>query len=191
MAARPINKAPELRYPGDVQVVNNSSYRRVERLSKDYYFLLTIPVDEFLSWILYCLPWSQSFLSQESDEGGKQIKINSRNSFQSPLSSYVIGSEWLQQYRWKIADGLAGWERNRAGNTEYMLKTKSRTAGLPTPTIFSPLIWVEKMELKGYQFSTILNLHQLDTHSNKTMIWKRHRKSYPLSLESDLKTAAL
>lgn len=41
--------------------------------------VFTIPIDEFLSWILYCLPWWQSFLFRGSIEQWAYIKDKFRS----------------------------------------------------------------------------------------------------------------
>lgn len=48
--------------------------------------MFTIPVDEFLSWTLYCLPLWQSFLSPTSKVGHTRLEISSEKTIQFTLA---------------------------------------------------------------------------------------------------------
>ena len=120
--------------------------------------MFTIPVDEFLSWTLYCLPLWQSFLSPRSKEGHTRLEISSEKTIQFTLATRTPQA-WTETYRkslgaTSLADPAALVEYRRkpvwaAENSESLNSFLRELSGaFYIPATLIDLAWTVQLSVK-------------------------------------------
>lgn len=126
--------------------------------------MFTIPVDEFLSWTLYCLPLWQSFLSPRSKEGHTRLEISSEKTIQFTLATRTPQA-WTETYRKSLraaslADPAALVEYRRkpvwaAKNSESLNCFLRKLSGaFYIPATLIDLAWTVQLRMVHYIWNT-------------------------------------